>query len=329
MTATLSFVRDDGPGIRRKGKKRFAYVTPSGREVSRADRDRIVSLAIPPAWTDVWICPDADGHIQATGRDARGRKQYRYHPAYRRRRENAKFRNLVEFGEGLGALRKQIDKDLRSPALSRERILAAIVSLLDRTYVRVGNESYARSNKTFGLSTLRCRHVDVHGETLRLHFTGKGGKEFDVACCDGRLARVVRRCQELPGQVLFQYVDDDGSARPVTSTEINEYLRDAVGADVTAKSFRTWGASLLAAQGLSNLEVPDSDAALRRVEKAALQPVADQLGNTVAVCRASYVHPKVLRAFEAGTLATHWAKPTRAAGGLVADERRLLRLLTS
>ena len=328
MSDPICFVRDDGPGIRRNGRKRFTYVDARGKEVSAKVRTRIESLAIPPAWTNVWICPDESGHIQATGRDARGRKQYRYHPSFRSRRERAKFHNLVAFGDALGALRKRVDADLRSPTLSRERVVAAVISLLEQTYIRVGNEAYARDNKTFGLTTLRCRHVHVQGESLHLHFTGKGGKVIDVSCCDGRLARVARRCHELPGQALFQYVNDEGLPQPVTSTDLNNYLRDATGVDATAKTFRTWGASLLAAGAFAELETPTSEVELRRVIKATLEPVAHVLGNTVAVCRASYVHPKVLRAFETGALQRVWNEgPGRGAKGLTADERRLLAVL--
>jgi DNA topoisomerase-1 len=328
MAEAICFVRDDGPGISRKGARRFRYFDVEGREVCPEDRVRIERLAIPPAWTNVWICPDPQGHIQATGRDARGRKQYRYHPAFRSRRERTKFRDLVLFGEALGGLRRRVDVDLRSSMLSRERVLAAITGLLDNTYIRIGNEAYAKTNKTYGLTTLRCKHVDVHGDRLHLHFTGKGGKVFDVTCCDARLARVVRRCHDLPGQVLFQYVNSDGVPCPVTSSDINNYLRGYTGIDATAKTFRTWGASLMAAQQLAVLETPSSETELRRVVKAALTPVAERLGNTVAVCRSSYVHPTVLTAFEKGKLAALWEQgPTRAANRLSVDERKLLVVL--
>jgi DNA topoisomerase-1 len=328
MAEAICFVRDDSPGIKRKGTRRFRYFDVEGREVSAEDRVRIERLAIPPAWTHVWICPDPNGHIQATGRDARGRKQYRYHPAFRSRRERTKFRDLVLFGDALGGLRRRVDGDLRSAMLSRERVLAAITGLLDNTYIRIGNEAYAKTNKTYGLTTLRCKHVDVHGDRLHLHFTGKGGKVFDVTCCDSRLARVVRRCHDLPGQVLFQYVNSDGEPCPVTSSDINNYLRGYTGIDTTAKTFRTWGASLMAAQQLAVLETPSSETELRRVVKAALTPVAERLGNTVAVCRSSYVHPTVLTSFEKGKLAELWEQgPTRAANRLSVDERKLLVVL--
>ena len=331
MSDQITFVRDDSPGIRREGRARFRYVDTRGREVSDTVRKRIEALAIPPAWEHVWICPDPQGHIQATGRDARGRKQYRYHSAFRRRRERAKFRGLVPFGEGLGVLRKRVDGDLRSTNLSRSRVLAAVVALLDQTYIRVGNEGYARDNKTFGLTTLRCRHVDVRGDRLHLRFNGKGGKVFDLTCCDPRLARVVRRCQDLPGQLLFQYVDDDGKPSSISSGDLNDYLRETTGLeDATAKTFRTWGASLLAAELFAELDPPppSSAAELGRIVNATLAPVAQTLGNTVAVCRASYVHPKVLDTFEQGTLGPAWREgPSRARQGLSAEERRLRGVL--
>ncbi|HVV36315.1 MAG TPA: hypothetical protein VHC63_06895 [Acidimicrobiales bacterium] len=307
----ITFVSDQTPGIRRQRRgraKHFTYISPTGRELNGAVAARINALAIPPAWTDVWICPDPNGHIQATGRDARGRKQYRYHPQYRQGRERAKFRNLVPFGEALGALRARIDTDLRSPTLTYERVVAGVVALIGETFVRVGNESYARTNETYGITTLRTNHVDVSGTHLHLCFVGKGGKEFDLDCCHPRVARLVRRLQDLPGQRLFQYVDDDGVVRAVSSNNVNDYLRTATGVDATAKTFRTWGASLLAAQQLRVDPPPKLNDALR--------PVADALGNTLAVCKASYVHPRVIALHEKGTLHDAWARgPARAAGG--------------
>ena len=319
MTA-ISFVRDDTPGIARKGKKRFRYIDADGRSLTNGEVARIRALAIPPAWTDVWICPDPFGHIQATGRDAKGRKQYRYHPSFRQRREKVKFNQLIEFGESLGALRAQVDKDLRKPSLSRERVLAALVALMEQTYVRIGNEGYARTNKTFGLTTLRCRHVDVDGSRLQMHFVAKGGKDVEIECCDARLARVVRRCQDLPGQLLFQYLDD-GAVRAVSSQDFNDYLREITGLASTAKTFRTWGATLMAAEALVPLA---PSASLVK----ALEPVAAQLHNTVTVCRNSYVHPTVIKRWEDATLPQLWAEgPSRAAHHLQANERRLLHVL--
>jgi len=328
----LVHVSDDEPGIERHGRSRFQYVRQTTRKPVRngRDLDRINSLAIPPAWTDVWICADPHGHIQATGRDARGRKQYRYHPAYRLRRERRKFDQLVPFGESLGQLRAAVDRDLRRPQLSRERVLAAVTSLLQVTYVRIGNAAYARDNRSYGLTTLRCSHVDVDGSQLRLHFRGKGGKWIDVTCCDPRLARVVRRCQELPGQQLFQYEDAGGATAHVTSTDVNDYLREITGLDATAKTFRTWGATLTAAEMLADVEPPASERAATRAANEVLRDVASRLGNTLAVCRASYVHPTVLETFASGALHETWhTGPTRARNRVTAAERRLLLLLSS
>ena len=257
--ASLVHVSDDEPGIERRGTSTFRYVRQSSRAAVRDERElaRIRGLAIPPAWTDVWICADPEGHIQATGRDARGRKQYRYHPAFRRRRERRKFEQLIPFGESLGSLRTAVDGDLRRHDLSRERVVAAVVSLLDCTCVRLGNEAYARTNRSFGLSTLRCKHVDVDGTRLEMRFVSKGGKWAEVSCCDARLARVVRRCQELPGQLLFQY-EQDGTVCPISSTDVNDYIREASEFDATAKTFRTWGATRMAAEMLAAIDAPQS-----------------------------------------------------------------------
>jgi DNA topoisomerase-1 len=323
-------VSDDEPGRSRRGRTNFRYVRDAtGTEVrSPRELERIRSLAVPPAWTDVWICSDPAGHLQATGRDTRGRKQYRYHPAFRNRRERRKFDQLSAFGHALGQLRRRIDSDLRSADLGRDRVLAAVVSLLDLTYVRIGNESYVRDNRSFGLTTLRCSHLDLDGNRLRLRFPGKGGRRFDVTCCDARLARVARRCQELPGQLLFRYLDDADQATPITSTDVNEYLRTCSDLDVTAKTFRTWGATLLATQALAELEPPTSDRAASIAINEALMPVADRLGNTIAICRSSYVHPTVLSEFKQGTLPAIWQSgPRRAAARLAANERQVLMLL--
>ncbi len=327
--ASLVHVSDDEPGIERRGTTRFHYVRQATRAEVRDkhDLDRIRRLAIPPAWTDVWICSDADGHIQATGRDARGRKQYRYHAAFRRRRERRKFDQLVPFGNALGALRTTVDADLRRRDLGHERVLAAVVSLLELTYVRIGNEAYARSNRSFGLSTLRCRHVDINGTRLEMHFASKGGKWTEVSCCDSRLARVVRRCQELPGQLLFQYESDDGVC-PISSTDVNDYIRQVSGFDATAKTFRIWGATLMAAEMLAAIDPPPSQRAATSAINRVVDSVAGQLNNTRAVCHASYVHPLVIDTFERGELAEQWARgPGRARNHVSASERKLLHLL--
>jgi DNA topoisomerase-1 len=289
---------------------------------------RIKALAVPPAWTDVWICSDPRGHLQATGRDARNRKQYRYHAAFRAAREATKFDELVDFGRSLGDLRRQVDADLRRSGLPFERVIALVIALLERTYVRVGNEAYAVENGTFGLTTLRRRHVKVEGSVLKLCFVGKGGKRHEVECTDLRLARIVRRCQEIGGQLLFEYEDDEGDLSPVSSNDVNDYLQQVTGLPTTAKTFRTWGGTLLAATGLVERATAEPEATPKSVLKEVIDEVAERLGNTAAVCRASYVHPLVASAFEEGELVARWqAGPSRAGGGLSADERRLLHVL--
>jgi DNA topoisomerase I len=327
----LVFVTDAEPGIRRTGEGRRTRYVDEGRGTAVTDEatlERIRRLAVPPAWRDVWISRDPAAHLQATGRDARGRKQYRYHPAFRAHRESTKFDQLVPFGHALGDLRRHVHESLARPGLGRERVVATVVRLLEQTFVRIGNEAYARENRSFGLTTLQNRHVDAARSELRFRFTGKGGRRHDVAVGDPRLSRMVRRLQDLPGQGLFQYVDDDGEVRPIRSHDVNDYLRDVTGLDVTAKTFRTWGGTLLAAAGLAAVEpleaVKDRQAALR----VAIDVVSEHLGNTPAVCRASYIHPRVIDAHLEGTLRPVWdGGPRRAAGGLIADERRLLRVL--
>jgi DNA topoisomerase-1 len=324
----LRYVTDAEPGIRRTGTKRFRYTeAKTGRVIGNPKvLERIRGLAVPPAWTDVWICADPDGHLQATGRDARGRKQYRYHVDFRAEREQSKFSDLAVFGEALGALRKTIADDLAKPGLGYERMVALVVSLLECTYVRVGNECYATTNKTYGLTTLRSHHVTVDGSTVRIRFVGKGGQRHDVAVSDPKASRLIRRCQELPGQLLFRYEDDDGTLRPVTSTEVNEYLREHTGLDVTAKTFRTWGATLFAAAGLAALPPPRTVRQRQASIKAVVETVAHELRNTPAVARSSYIHPLVFDTFEAGTLRERWESgPSRAGGGLIAEERRRTR----
>ena len=321
---------DDEPGIRRRGTKRFTYLDEvTGREVrGRAVVDRIQGLVIPPAWTDVWICREANGHIQATGRDARGRKQYRYHHEFRARREAEKFADLLPFGEALGPLRKQVRLDLRRPAWDGDRVLGLVLALLDTTLVRVGNEGYARENGSYGLTTLRNRHLKGSARRPTLRFVGKGGLEHEVPIEDPALARLVRRCHQLPGHRLFQWEDDDGILHPVRSDDVNGRLRELTGLDVTAKSFRTWGATTTAAAALAVVDPPGSEREAKRTIVEAVDEVAEALGNTRAVARSSYVAPVVLTAYESGQLQGWWAKgPSRAAGGLDADERRLLSVL--
>ena len=327
---TLRYSSDDTPGLRRRGRKRFTYVDDrTGEEVGDpAVIERIRALAIPPAWTDVWICPHPWGHVQATGRDAKGRKQYRYHAEYRAQREMAKFADLVPFGESLGDLRGAIDTDLRRRDLGQERVLALVLALLDRTAIRIGNESYAKANKTFGLTTLRDEHVDINGATVAFCFVGKGAKRHEVELTDRRLAPLVRRCRDIPGQQLFQWEDADGQRHPVSSDDVNGRLRELTGLDVTAKTFRTWHASVGAATMLAGQPLPDSERQANSAVVEVCEEVAATLGNTRAVTRASYVHPAVPAAFEAGVLHDWWRDgPTRAAKGLAPEERKLLAVL--
>ncbi len=330
MVRGLHFVSDEAPGIRRTGTKRFRYTDARTGRVIDDDETlaRIKAIAVPPAWTDVWICPDPDGHIQATGRDAKGRKQYRYHVDFRAERERTKFDELVPFGAVLGDLRRALDADLAAPGLSYERMVALVVSLLETTHVRVGNECYVATNGTYGLTTLRSQHVVVRGSTVRMRFVGKGGKRHDVAVHDRRVVRIIRRCQDLPGQLLFQWEGDDGALHPVTSTEVNDYLRERTGLDVTAKTFRTWGATLMAAVGFATLPPPTSARRRNVAVKAVTEVVAEELRNTPAVARNSYIHPQVFTSYEDGTLHDVWAHgPNRPRGGLIAEERKLLELL--
>ena len=326
----LVFGLDDAPGIGRRGNSRFRHVDQATGEPIRDDATlvRLGALAIPPAWTQVWISSDPSGHLQATGRDAKGRKQYRYHDAFRAHREEAKFEQLVPFGHALPGLRRQVRRDLDRRGLPADKVTALVVSLLERTYVRVGNEEYARTNGSFGLTTLRNRHVRADGSTLRIRFTAKSAKSHAVVIDDPRLVRLTRRCQELPGQVLFQYVDAAGATHPVRSSDVNAYLRGATGADHTAKTFRTWGATLLATISLGALPPPTSAREGRQVVTSMLSVVATALNNTPAVCRRSYVHPGVVTSYLEGTLADVWgATSARGSRELTRDERRLVGIL--
>jgi DNA topoisomerase-1 len=328
LPAPLRFTSDCEAGIRRRRAGRgFVYATPDGRRVGdEKTLGRIASLAVPPAWTDVWICRDPSGHLQATGRDARGRKQYRYHPAWRAARDREKFDGLLEFGEALPSVRRRVDADLRRADVSREAVLATVTALLDETLVRVGNEEYAKANASYGLTTLRSRHVRVGHGAVRFVFKGKSGLAHDVTLHDRRLARAVRNCHQLPGQLLFQYREGE-DLHAVHSQDVNEYLREAAGIDVTAKQFRTWRATALAAAELAGRPVPIRASAATRTTREVVALVADRLGNTPAVCRASYLHPGVLAAFETGDLARWWGVVPPRRARLDADERRLLVVL--
>ena len=303
----LTYVTDALPGIRRRRVgPGWAYYRPDGTRITDpAERRRLNGLAIPPAWAGVWICPDPHGHLQATARDARGRKQYRYHTAYRAARDESKFRRMLEFSEVLPRLRERVERDLRSRGLTRRKILATVVRLLDKTLIRVGNDEYARANRSFGLTTLRERHVEVRGAKLRFTFRGKSGVPHSVEVTDRRLARIVQQCQDLPGQELFQYVNGNGRRQTVSSDDVNEYLREATGRAVTAKDFRTWAGTMLAARELRDLGPAESQRAAERNIVQVIDTVAAKLGNTRAVCRKYYVHPTVLDAYLAG----HTAPP--------------------
>ncbi|HEX6142095.1 MAG TPA: DNA topoisomerase IB [Geminicoccaceae bacterium] len=303
-SAGLRYVSDDQPGItRRRSGRGFAYRGPDGKAI-RDQREiaRIKALAIPPAYTDVWICPLPNGHLQATGRDDRGRKQYRYHPDWQAAREAAKFDRMLAFGRKLPAIRERVDQDMRRRGLVRERVLATVIRLLETTLIRVGNEEYAKQNKSFGLTTLRDHHVEIDGARLVFEFRGKGGKMHEVSVRDRRLARIVHAVHELPGHHLFQYIDENGERQPVGSEDVNAYLREISGEAFTAKDFRTWAGTVLASFALAEFERVDTKAAARRNIKRAIEQVAGRLGNTVAVCRKSYVHPEIIESYGDGSL---------------------------
>ena len=331
--AGLVYVTGDSPGIRRvRINGEFAYRRPDGKAIgSSGELARITHLAIPPAYEDVWICCNAKGHLQATGRDARGRKQYRYHPQWRQMRDGAKFRRMIEFGEALPRLRRRLGKDLAQKGLPRDKVLAVIVSLLDATRVRVGNVEYARDNQSFGLTTLRNRHARfVCDGRLVLQFRGKGGTQHEVVVDDKRLVRLVRRCHQLPGQQLFQYVDDDGVRHRVDSDQVNSYLKVAMGAAFTAKDFRTWGATLhaFALMAATPLPSPPRASAMKTCIVAAIKEVAAELRNTPAVCRKSYINPVVFDAWRSGRLQSV-ANGISAAAAPRKSERLALAFLRS
>jgi DNA topoisomerase-1 len=322
---------DAKPGIgRRRAGRGFTYRGPDGRPIrDPASIARIKALAVPPAWTDVWICPFPDGHLQATGRDARGRKQYRYHTGFTRRRDKAKFERLVTFAAALPRIRAQVDADLARPGLDRDKVLAAVVRLLELTLIRVGNDEYARLNRSFGLTTLRGRHATVRGGAVRFRFTGKSGRVHEVDLRDRRLATIVRRCQDLPGQDLFQFVGEDGKPVDISSGDVNDYL-GAIAPGVTAKEFRTWAGTVIAYRALTALDRPGTEREASRNVAAAIRDTAELLGNTPAVCRNAYVHPIVVKAYLDGRLRRVRApegggnSPGRTSP---AEERAVLRLL--
>jgi len=327
--AGLRYVSDEQPGIRRLRHGRgLRYLRPDGRPVQdAATRRRIQTLAIPPAWTDVWICPDPLGHLQATGRDARGRKQYRYHARWTQVRDAAKYDHLVAFAEALPRIRERLEADLRQPGIPYTKVLAAVVKLLEATSIRIGNDEYRRTNRSFGLTTLLDRHARFDGGQARFEFRGKSGVKHCVALNDRRLARIVKQCQEVPGQELFQYIDNDGGRHAVESSDVNAYLRDVSGGDFTAKDFRTWNGTVLALRELRVCEAPTSATAGKRQVSTAIKRVAAELGNTPAVCRKAYIHPAVLTAYLASALPTEGTAAPTAERGLSDEEACVLGLL--
>ncbi len=303
--AGLRYVSDRRPGIRReRDGDDFRYVAPDGTTITdEATLARIRSLAIPPAYTDIWVCPLANGHLQATGHDARGRKQYRYHPRWRAVRDEDKYGRMLAFGGALPRIRERVARDLARPGLPREKVLATVVRLLETTHIRVGNEQYAQENNHYGLTTLHNEHVDVAGTKLQFHFVGKSGKAHQITLRDPRLARIVARLRDLPGEELFAFQDHDGRTHNIGSQDVNAYLHEIAGEEFTAKDFRTWAGTVLAALALQEAEAFSSQAQAKKNVTAAIKRVAEHLGNTPAVCRKCYVHPEVLASYTDGTLA--------------------------
>jgi DNA topoisomerase I len=302
--AGLRYVTDARPGITRKRRgKNFQYFDAEGKRVTEDETlRRIKSLAIPPAWTDVWICPLGNGHLQATGRDARKRKQFRYHPRWRQVRDETKYERMKLFGEALPKIREHVDKDLALPGLPREKVLATIVRLLETTFIRVGNEEYARENQSYGLTTLRDKHVEIEGAKVHFHFKGKSGKLHSIDVQDKQLARIVKRCRDVPGYGLFQYIDEQGDHRSVDASDVNEYLRAITDEPFTAKDFRTWAGTVLACSLLRQFELCETQTQAKKNVVQAIASVAERLGNTPSVCRKCYVHPQVIESYMSGRM---------------------------
>ncbi len=302
--AGLRYVTDAAPGIRRKrAGKHFSYIGLDGKPIrDRETLQRIRSLGIPPAYKDVWISPDPRGHLQATGYDAKGRKQYRYHPRWREVRDETKFERMLAFGRALPKIRERVDHDLSLPGLPREKVLATVVRLLETTLIRVGNEEYAQQNRSYGLTTMRDKHVDIKDSRIRFKFRGKSGKEHDIDIKDRRLANIIKRCRDIPGQELFQYIDDEGERQAIDSDDVNKYLKEITGDDFTAKDFRTWAGTVLCSLALQEFEAVDSDAQAKKNIVQAVKSVSERLGNTPAVCRKSYIHPAVLESYTDGSM---------------------------
>ena len=313
-SAGLTYVSDEQPGLRQQpAGEGFVYLRPNGSPLrDEATLERVRKLAIPPAWTEVWICPKANGHLQATGRDARGRKQYRYHPRFRELRESTKYEHMLAFAHALPALRQAVQSHMALRGLPREKVLAAVVHLLETTLIRVGNDDYAKSNKSYGLTTLRDGHLQVDGAELRFRFKGKSGKTWQLQLRDRRVANILKACQELPGQRLFQYQDEGGELRDVTSADVNAYLKQVTGKDITAKDFRTWAGTVMAALALQEVLQFDSQALAKKNLRAAIEHVASRLGNTPTICRKCYIHPEVLTAYAQGELLLEMQHEVRA-----------------
>ncbi|WP_199553801.1 DNA topoisomerase IB [Sandaracinobacteroides hominis] len=333
-SAGLLYVSDEQPGITRKRAGRsFSYRGADGQLIRQREQlARIRRLAIPPAYADVWICADDRGHLQATGRDAKGRKQYRYHERFREVRDATKYDHMFEFASVLPRVRAAVDRHLGLKGLPREKVLATVVRLLETTMIRVGNADYAKQNKSYGLTTLRDRHVQVEGSELRFRFKGKSGKEWRLTTSDRRIAKIVKASQDLPGQHLFQYLDEDGARCEVTSGDINLYLKEISGADITAKDFRTWTGTVLAAMALSEYEMVDSEAAAKRNVRSAIEAVARRLGNTPTVCRKCYVHPEIVDSYLSAELVLEARQQVEDAlrgdlSGLRAEEALVLSFL--
>ena len=334
VDAGLQYVSDDRAGYTRRAKRgNFEYLDTEGKRIRDEQRVlRIKRLGIPPAWTNVWICPSSIGHIQATGRDARRRKQYRYHERWREIRDENKFARLADFAKALPKIRRRIARDMRLPGLPREKVLATVVQLLERTFIRIGNEEYAKENKSFGLTTMRNRHVDVRGSRLKFQLRGKSGIDHEVDVDDRRLAKIIRQLQDLPGQDVFRYVNEGGEARTMTSQDVNDYLREVTGQDFTAKDFRTWAGTVLAAMALNAQEAFENKTQAKKNVKDAISAVAKILGNTPTVCRKCYVHPAVLENYLDGAMIDGLKQKTeetlvRKLGSLRSEEAAVMTFL--
>jgi DNA topoisomerase I len=332
--AGLRYVTDSKPGIHRKKRNGdFIYIAPDGKRIGdHNELVRIKRLAIPPAWTDVWICPSENGHLQVTGRDARGRKQYRYHPDWRKVRDETKYDRMIAFGKALPEMRRRVARDLRKPGLPREKVLAAIVRLLETTLVRVGNEEYARDNKSYGLTTMRDKHARISREKVTFEFRGKSGRNHEIDVLDPRLAGIVKRCRDLPGYELFQYLDEHGNVVDITSSDVNDYLRQITGEDFTAKDFRTWAGTVLAARALQEFERFENSKEAKQNITTAVEAVARMLGNTPAICRRCYVHPVIFDTYLDGSLVERLRrrvekKLTRSLNQLRPEEAAVMGLL--